>query len=74
MADLVAVMKRVWAGENVTDSVVPVGPAPLQNEGPSLLVGTMGGSPNPFWRHRSGSRSATVAKRALKFTDICAAT
>ena len=42
MADLVAVMKRVWAGEKVTDSVVPVGPAPLQNGGPSLLVGTMG--------------------------------
>ena len=42
MADLVAVMKRVWAGEKVTDSVVPVGPAPLQNAGPSLLVGTMG--------------------------------
>ncbi len=42
MADLVAVMKRVWAGEKVTDSVVPVGPAPLQTAGPSLLVGTMG--------------------------------
>ena len=115
MADLVAVMKRVWAGEKVTDSVVPVGPAPLQNGGPSLLVGTMGPktvqsaaswadglagttldldttkqnelvrrcpnrvgagaeSPNPFWRRRSGSRSATATKRALRFTDICAAT
>jgi alkanesulfonate monooxygenase SsuD/methylene tetrahydromethanopterin reductase-like flavin-dependent oxidoreductase (luciferase family) len=42
MADLVAVMKRVWAGEKVTESVVPVGPAPLQTEGPPLLVGTMG--------------------------------
>jgi alkanesulfonate monooxygenase SsuD/methylene tetrahydromethanopterin reductase-like flavin-dependent oxidoreductase (luciferase family) len=42
MAELVAVMKRVWAGEKVTESVVPVGPAPLQNAGPSLLVGTMG--------------------------------
>ena len=31
-------------------------------------------SPNPFWRRRSGSRSATATKRARRFTDICAAT
>jgi alkanesulfonate monooxygenase SsuD/methylene tetrahydromethanopterin reductase-like flavin-dependent oxidoreductase (luciferase family) len=42
MAERVEVMKRVWAGENVTDSVVPVGPPPLQQGGPQLLVGTMG--------------------------------
>ncbi|PEG39960.1 LLM class flavin-dependent oxidoreductase [Mycolicibacterium agri] len=42
MAERVAVMKRVWAGEKVTDSVVPVGPAPLQMGGPRLLVGTIG--------------------------------
>ncbi|MFY9920122.1 MAG: LLM class flavin-dependent oxidoreductase [Mycobacterium sp.] len=42
MADAVAVMKRIWAGEKVTDSVVPVGPAPVQKAGPQLLVGTMG--------------------------------
>ncbi len=42
IAELVAVMKRVWTGEKVTDSVVPVGPAPLQQDGPPLLVGTMG--------------------------------
>jgi alkanesulfonate monooxygenase SsuD/methylene tetrahydromethanopterin reductase-like flavin-dependent oxidoreductase (luciferase family) len=42
MAEQVAVMKRVWAGEKVTDSVVPVGPAPVQSGGPHLLVGTMG--------------------------------
>jgi alkanesulfonate monooxygenase SsuD/methylene tetrahydromethanopterin reductase-like flavin-dependent oxidoreductase (luciferase family) len=42
MADSVAVMKRIWAGENVTESVVPVGPPPVQAGGPSLLVGTMG--------------------------------
>ena len=42
MAELVGVMKRVWAGEKVTESVVPVGPAPLQEGGPQLLVGTMG--------------------------------
>ena len=35
-------MKRVWAGEKVTESVVPVGPAPLQEGGLPLLVGTMG--------------------------------
>src|SRR6202035_5981784 len=28
MAESVAVMKRVWAGEKVTESVLPVGPAP----------------------------------------------
>jgi alkanesulfonate monooxygenase SsuD/methylene tetrahydromethanopterin reductase-like flavin-dependent oxidoreductase (luciferase family) len=42
MAERVAVMKRIWAGEKVTDSVVPVGPAPVQDGGPQLLVGTMG--------------------------------
>lgn len=42
MAELVGVMKRVWAGEKVTESVAPVGPAPLQEGGPQLLVGTMG--------------------------------
>ncbi|MGE2836285.1 LLM class flavin-dependent oxidoreductase [Mycobacterium sp. SMC-4] len=42
MADRVAVMKRVWAGEKVTDSTLPVGPPPVQPGGPPLLVGTMG--------------------------------
>jgi alkanesulfonate monooxygenase SsuD/methylene tetrahydromethanopterin reductase-like flavin-dependent oxidoreductase (luciferase family) len=42
MAERVAVMKRVWSGEKVTDSVVPVGPLPVQVGGPELLVGTMG--------------------------------
>jgi alkanesulfonate monooxygenase SsuD/methylene tetrahydromethanopterin reductase-like flavin-dependent oxidoreductase (luciferase family) len=42
MADRVAVMKRVWAGEKVTDSTLPVGPPPLQPGGPQLLVGTIG--------------------------------
>ncbi|MGZ6778660.1 MAG: LLM class flavin-dependent oxidoreductase [Mycobacterium sp.] len=42
MAERVAVMRRVWAGEKVTESVVPVGPAPVQEAGPPLLVGTMG--------------------------------
>jgi hypothetical protein len=35
-------MKRVWSGEKVTESVLPVGPAPVQSGGPRLLVGTIG--------------------------------
>ncbi|MCV7369264.1 LLM class flavin-dependent oxidoreductase [Mycolicibacterium duvalii] len=42
MGDRVAVMKRVWAGEKVTDATLPVGPPPVQAGGPQLLVGTMG--------------------------------
>lgn len=42
MAERVAVMKRVWAGEKITESVLPVGPAPIQPGGPPLLVGTIG--------------------------------
>jgi alkanesulfonate monooxygenase SsuD/methylene tetrahydromethanopterin reductase-like flavin-dependent oxidoreductase (luciferase family) len=42
MAERVAVMKRVWAGEKITDSVLPVGPAPVQPGGPPLFVGSMG--------------------------------
>src|SRR5215475_13381786 len=42
LADIVAVMNRVWAGEKLTESVVPVGPSPVQAGGPALLVGTMG--------------------------------
>jgi alkanesulfonate monooxygenase SsuD/methylene tetrahydromethanopterin reductase-like flavin-dependent oxidoreductase (luciferase family) len=42
MGDRVAVMRRVWAGEKVTDAVRPVGPPPAQTGGPELLVGTMG--------------------------------
>src|ERR1700728_3026764 len=42
MADRVAVMKRVWTGEKITGSVLPVGPAPVQAGGPPLLIGTIG--------------------------------
>ena len=42
MAERVAVMKRVWAGEKITESVLPVGPSPVQAGGPQLLVGTIG--------------------------------
>lgn len=42
MAERVAAMKRVWAGQKLTDSVLPVGPRPVQSGGPPLLVGTIG--------------------------------
>jgi len=42
MAAAVAIMRRVWAGEKLTESVLPVGPAPTQPGGPPLLVGTIG--------------------------------
>lgn len=42
MAERVAIMKRVWAGERITDAVLPVGPPPVQPGGPRLLVGTIG--------------------------------
>ena len=42
MAERVAVMKRVWAGEKITESVLPVGPAPVQSDGPRLLIGATG--------------------------------
>jgi alkanesulfonate monooxygenase SsuD/methylene tetrahydromethanopterin reductase-like flavin-dependent oxidoreductase (luciferase family) len=42
LADSVAVMKRIWAGEKVTASIVAVGPPPQQAGGPELLIGTMG--------------------------------
>jgi alkanesulfonate monooxygenase SsuD/methylene tetrahydromethanopterin reductase-like flavin-dependent oxidoreductase (luciferase family) len=42
VAERVAVMKRVWAGEKITESVLPVGPAPVQAGGPPLLIGAIG--------------------------------
>lgn len=42
MAERVALMKRVWAGEKLTESALAVGPAPVQPGGPPLLVGTIG--------------------------------
>ena len=42
MAERVAVMRRVWAGERVVESVLPVGPPPVRPGGPELLVGTLG--------------------------------
>ena len=42
LAERVAVMRRVWAGKPVSDEVGPVGPPPVQEGGPELLVGSMG--------------------------------
>ncbi|MEI5671688.1 MULTISPECIES: LLM class flavin-dependent oxidoreductase [unclassified Nocardioides] len=42
LGDRAAVMRRVWKGERVGDDVGPVGPPPVQEGGPELLVGTMG--------------------------------
>ncbi|WP_167108792.1 LLM class flavin-dependent oxidoreductase [Mycobacterium sp. DL592] len=42
MAERVAVMQRIWSGEKITESVLPVGPRPAQHGGPRLLVGTIG--------------------------------
>jgi alkanesulfonate monooxygenase SsuD/methylene tetrahydromethanopterin reductase-like flavin-dependent oxidoreductase (luciferase family) len=42
MAERVALMKRIWSGEKITESVLPVGPQPAQHGGPRLLVGTIG--------------------------------
>lgn len=42
MAERVETMKRVWAGEKLTDSVLPVGPRLVQDSGPRMLVGTIG--------------------------------
>jgi alkanesulfonate monooxygenase SsuD/methylene tetrahydromethanopterin reductase-like flavin-dependent oxidoreductase (luciferase family) len=42
MASRVETMRRVWAGEKLTESVLPVGPAPVRDGGPPLLVGTIG--------------------------------
>lgn len=42
LAESAATMRRVWSGARLTDSVLPVGPAPFQTGGPELHVGTTG--------------------------------
>lgn len=42
LARRVGIMKRVWAGEKVVDTLKPVGPPPVQVGGPELLVGAQG--------------------------------
>ncbi len=42
LAERAVVLKRVWAGENLTGATRPVGPPPHTPGGPPLLVGTLG--------------------------------
>lgn len=42
LAERVAVMKRVWAGEIVAQTLKPVGPPPWRKGGPELLAGAQG--------------------------------
>ena len=42
LARRVGIMKRVWAGEQVVDTLKPVGPPPVQAGGPELLIGAQG--------------------------------
>jgi alkanesulfonate monooxygenase SsuD/methylene tetrahydromethanopterin reductase-like flavin-dependent oxidoreductase (luciferase family) len=42
LAERVAAMRKVWAGERVGHAVLPVGPPPVQPGGPELLVGSLG--------------------------------
>lgn len=34
-----AIMKRVWSGQPLSDRVGPIGPSPIQQGGPELLIG-----------------------------------
>ena len=66
MAERVAVMKRVWAGEKITESVLPVGPAPVQPGGPPLFVGSIGPEDHPQRRglgRRTGRHHAGPGRR-----------
>ena len=42
LAEEVALMRRIWAGETLPGMLLPIGPAPLQAGGPELLAGAMG--------------------------------
>lgn len=42
LAERAETMKRVWAGEKLTESVLPVGPQPFRDGGPPLHIGTTG--------------------------------
>ena len=43
-----ALMKRVWAGDAVSDEVGPIGPPPARSGGPELLIGAI--APNAISR------------------------
>lgn len=42
LARRVGIMKRVWRGEKVVETLKPVGPPPVQKGGPELLAGAQG--------------------------------
>ncbi|GAC67517.1 LLM class flavin-dependent oxidoreductase [Gordonia soli] len=42
LAERAQLLRRVWGGEKLTESVLPVGPAPHQRGGPEIHVGTTG--------------------------------
>jgi alkanesulfonate monooxygenase SsuD/methylene tetrahydromethanopterin reductase-like flavin-dependent oxidoreductase (luciferase family) len=42
LAHRVDIMKRVWSGEKVVDTLKPVGPPCVQRGGPELLIGAQG--------------------------------
>ena len=42
LAERVAIMQRVWAGEKVVSTLKPIGPAPYRQVGPELLAGAQG--------------------------------
>src|ERR1700744_5436846 len=50
MAERVALMKRVWGGEKITEWRLPGGPAPAQPRGPPLPIGAI--------RSQSGGHAA----------------
>ena len=56
MAERVEVMKRVWAGEKVTESVVPVGPRAAATGGPAT-TGRHHGPEDGAQRRRMGRRA-----------------
>ncbi|MEE3851475.1 LLM class flavin-dependent oxidoreductase [Gordonia sp. LSe1-13] len=42
LAERAEILRRVWAGEKITESVLPVGPPPARRGGPELHIGSTG--------------------------------
>ncbi|MCX6399837.1 MAG: LLM class flavin-dependent oxidoreductase [Propionibacteriales bacterium] len=66
LADRASVVKRVWAGDNLTGSTRPVGPPPHRPGGPELLVGTHG----PRTLRHAARWADGLAGMALDGTDV----
>ena len=62
MAERVAVMRRVWAGEKVTEATLPVGPPPVQAGGPGAVGRHHGAEDHPP-RRRLGRRPGRLHAR-----------